>query len=163
VYNHQINDDGVKHCSSLVTTEVHIEHVTADPFGQIKAAELKIAGPLLKVNLHKSSGRSGMPRATLHVDDKPLVTREVDLDAWPDEGQEAHLIFICLEEYKELQLVGLVLERVQERRGCYRRLGKFLTTTEGREDGMNWATSDRLPDNEYEEILASGDYRITIV
>ena len=86
-----------------------------------------------------------MPSVTLHMDGKLLATHEVHLDAWPQDGQEAHLIFICKDRYKELELSGLVLERVQERRGCYRRLGRFMTTAEGREDGMKWVRPGGRP------------------
>jgi hypothetical protein len=166
VHSSWTSDEGVEHCSPLVTTEVHIDYATSDPFGEIESAELKIVGPLLKVTLQTFSGRhgSGMPSATLHADGKLLATHEVHLDAWPQDGQEAHLIFICKDRYKELELSGLVLERVQERRGCYRRLGQFMTTAEGREDGMKWVRpGGRLSDNEYEEVLPSGDFRITVV
>jgi hypothetical protein len=60
--------------------------------------------------------------------------------------------------------VYMRLERVQERRGCYRRLGRFMITAEYREDGMKWVRpGGHLSDNEYEEVLPSGDFRITIV
>jgi hypothetical protein len=54
-----------------------------------------------------------MPSTTLHADGKLLATHEVHLDAWPQDGQEEHLIFIFKDHHKELELLNLVLERVQ--------------------------------------------------
>jgi hypothetical protein len=56
VHNSWKIDEGVEHCSPLVTAEVHIDYATSDPSGEIESAELKIVGPLLKVTLLKFSG-----------------------------------------------------------------------------------------------------------
>ena len=164
VYNHRTNDEGIALSQPLITTEIHIEHESNDPFGEIKAAELTITGPLLKCNLFNAPNRSEMPRANFLVDGKPLDSWPADLVSWPVQGQEAYLSFLCLENNDEnIHILGLVLERVQNKQAHYRRLGRFVIKGETRECAMQLAKSHRLLEDEYERALVNGDYRFTVI
>jgi len=174
VYNHLTNAEAIANCSSFVEASAEVDLKTADAFGSVRGAVLHVQGPVFKAFLGPRGNRTGQHLCQLFVnvdgDVNQALTAEcitpnhVHLDFnYP--GPEPVTVYCLLVMTTSIpgHLGGLLLVPQDEfsRPGYYIRVGvshslpnRLLTLARDL-----W----RLGEQEYEELIEGGNYRISIV
>jgi hypothetical protein len=154
---------GWAYCKTLATiVAVDMEYITDDLFGQVKSGLVRIRAPLLQCEVKivvKSMDANSKYTTECYQDERAFY-----FDTFPTEDAVRPLfcLGIVIERRYSYETVGLLLEKVPDICGRYRRCGLFTHRYPGSEF-MEIAKTSPLCDIDYEERHEDGICTVSII
>lgn len=145
---------------------VKAEYVNEDSFGQVKSAAVRLRGSLLKYAWPLQA--SWRPHQMWQHRGSELIFDVEDTEL-PREPLSVLYYLPCMhkEGYRELvgnaPVVGLLLEKIKEVKGYYRRCGFFKEAGDTSPDFLKDAERIPLEPTEYHQRHSTGTYTISII